>query len=62
MHLFVLPFIAEIIPILNDDTGIFSVVDIPDSRRYEMYAPGVSAAKANADGYQINWSAAGYTC
>ncbi|XP_063692559.1 uncharacterized protein LOC134824583 [Bolinopsis microptera] len=37
-------------------------IEQPTFFRYEMYAPGVSAAKANADGYQINWSAAGYTC
>mgnify|MGYP001125147248 CR=1 FL=1 len=29
MHLFVLPFIAEIIPILNDDAGIYSQLLTP---------------------------------
>merc|ERR1711973_73123 len=50
------------------NTGDYSIytgyvgIEQPGYFRYEMYAPGTSAAKANADGYQINWSAAGYTC
>ncbi|KAL5272790.1 hypothetical protein ACHWQZ_G000833 [Mnemiopsis leidyi] len=37
-------------------------IEQPGKFRYEMYAPGVSAEKANADNYQINWNAAGYSC